>query len=380
MNAIMARWVVCCALLSASHAGADYVWSPALKLTAEERYDDDYRLTAGDGSGQLMSKISPKVGLNLKSPSQTGDAFYASDLWMRHGSGRFSWDHRAGIEAESVLSRTLQVEGDARIYRVTDPTSLPRQGLGRSFAPILYGKGTVAGKAQLSGRFSLGTGYTFEGARVYEGDRAPGYVHTPFARAWYRATTRLEVGTEYRYQGFIYGNTFDQSHGAFGALRYRLSRLTTATVRGGPVLFIPQGGVGGGWLPKVGLELNRTGEYFDIGIAAGHDLVGASGLEAALWADYASVTGVRRFGRRFSVFGAASFFRNGQPPGEGIFSNSGRTSQGYAMGGGLQYDFRRNASVQATVDRIAQVGRTEVPGAFDLTRNIAAVRLLLSAW
>jgi hypothetical protein len=165
-------------------------------------------------------------------------------------------------------------------------------------------------------------------------------------------------------------------------LRYRLTRPTTLTVRAGPVSYRGPGGQERGWVPRVNLELMREGELLDVGVAVGHDLVGASGFANAVWADYASMVLARRFTQRFNVFGAASFFRNGRAPDMewGVFDGSPTVSQGYALSGGVEYRINRQVSAQGAVDRIAQVGVAETAGAGDLTRNVFAVRLVVSPW
>ena len=86
--------------------------------------------------------------------------------------------------------------------------------------------------------------------------------------AWYRSTRRLSLGLEYRYQAFLFSGESSNAHGASAGLRYRLSRPTTLTVRGGPILYTsPQGE--SGWLPRVTVGLERDGERFDLGLARG---------------------------------------------------------------------------------------------------------------
>jgi hypothetical protein len=119
--------------------------------------------------------------------------------------------------------------------------------------------------------------------------------------------------------------------------------------------------------------------------------VGASGFDRTLWADFASVVASRAFSDKFNVFGAASFFRNGRAPNEGLFSFDARdgVSQGYAVGGGAEYRLNRYLALQGTVDRIDQVGGPQAPAAgpagptdavVDLSRNVAAVRAVFTAW
>ena len=264
---------------------------------------------------------------------------------------------------------------------MTDPTSLPREGVARSLSPTLYGQARVSVTERATHRLDLRASYAFEGAKVYEEGREPGFVHTPSVEAWYRSTRRLSLGLEYRYQGFLFSGESSNAHGAIAGLRYRLSRPTTLTVRGGPdplhlapgrvrVAAALHGGARAGW------------GAFDLGVAVGHDLVGASGFTNALWADYASVVVGRHFNDRLSMNAAASYFRNGRAPGDGAFQviDSPYVSQGYAVGGSVDYRLTRYLTLQGAVDRIAQVGAGGAAAGVNLARNVFAVRLLISAW
>jgi hypothetical protein len=135
-------------------------------------------------------------------------------------------------------------------------------------------------------------------------------------------------------------------------------------------------------MPRVTAGLEREGELFDMGLAAGHDLVGASGFEHALWADFASVSLARRVNDRLSFNAAASYFRNGRAPNEGAFklNESPFVSQGYAVEGGVEYRLNRYVALQGMANRIAQVGAGDEAAGVDLARNVLAIRLLISAW
>lgn len=378
------RWLAAAAVVGTSPAAlAGTVVEPRARVSLEERYDDDFRLNeAGATGGQFMSKVTPRIGLDLKDPTLSLESFYAADLLMRHGSGQVSLDHRGGLTVRKLLSRRLRVEVSGSVYRVTDPASLPRESVARSNKPVLYGTSRVYVSGRLSQRVDVGAGYSFEGVRVLDVGMQPGFVHTPFVEAWLRTTRRLSLGLEYRYQGFIFGDSFQQAHGVGGALRYRLTRQTTLTARGGPVSFTGPEGTGG-VVPRLKLELLHEAGPFDLGFVAGHDLVGASGFTNALWADFAGLVVNRHFNDRVSVYGMASYFRNGRAPGEGAFTWDGggaRVSQGYALGAGLEFKINRYLSMQTAVDRIAQVGVDEVAAGVNLARNVAAVRLHMKAW
>ncbi|MCE9673729.1 hypothetical protein LY474_38600 [Myxococcus stipitatus] len=375
------KWLLTGLMLTAPVASAATQWSPRLRVSAEERFDDDLRL--GTGDGQLMTKFSPRVGIQGQDERLNLDGAYAADVLMRHGSGKVTLDHRGTLEGRYLLSRRLRVDTAVRVYHVSDPTSLPRDGLARSTSPTFFTQARLGLTGRATDRADVRVGYTLEAVKILEAGQSAGYAHTPTLELMYRASRRLTLGAEYRYQGFLYLNSLSQSHGVAGTLRYRLTRPTTLIVRAGPVRYLAPRGEEGGWVPRVNVELAREGELFDLGIAVGHDLVGASGFANALWADYATVSLARRFDHQFSAFGAASFFRNGQAPSRewSTFSSTPLVSQGYAVGAGVEFRFNRRVAAQGAVDRIAQVGVAEAAGAAgDLTRNVFAVRLIVTAW
>ncbi|MBJ6763890.1 hypothetical protein JGU66_24225 [Myxococcaceae bacterium JPH2] len=376
------RAVVVCALLGAPAVHASSVVQPRLRLMAEERFDDDLQVGPMATGGQLMTKFSPQLGVNVKDERSEVDAFYAGDVLARHGSGKVTLDHRVGLEGQHWLSRRFKVDGAARVFRVTDPTSLPRAGLAWLDAPTFYAQARLGLMARLTQRMDLHAGYAFETTRVLEPGRLGGSSHAPNLELWYHATRRLSLGAQYRYQGFLYAGRDSQSHGAFAMLRYRLSRPMTLTLQGGPVEYVAPAGQQGGVLPRVQLELARHGERFDVGATVGHDLVGATGFVGAVWADYASMVVNHRFSAPLSAFVLGSYFRNGRAPDQfyGEWKNTVHVAQGYAVGAGVEYRLRRGLSMQGAFNRIEQVGVANAVEAGDLTRNVLAARLIYTAW
>lgn len=375
------------ALLLASGAQAALLLLPTLRLSAEERYDDDRLLTVeeGGGAGQLMTKVSPEAGLTLRDPTLELQALYAVDLMLRHGSGNQSLDHRGRLSLDKALSRRMQLRGSLGLWRVEDPTSLPRLGMGRTLSPMFYADAEVGGRYRLTRRWNLDLNYGFEAARILEaapggeGDNGFGFVHEPSAGAWYAATSRTLVGTTYRFQAFQFGGNLAQAHGAFAGLRHRLTRQLTFAAHAGPVFFTdPSRRASSGFLPRVALELNRDGRSFDWTLVMGHDLVGANGFDTALWADYASAIGTWAITHEVNLFSVASWFRNGRAPNQGVLEfDTTDSSNGYALGAGVEWKFNKQLRLQGSLDRIAQVRVGGEDGG--LARNIASLRLVFTA-
>lgn len=367
---ITARCGACAAaLLLAQPASGGAQLEPRLRITAEARYDGDgAALPLDSGRGQLMSKLMPQAGLSLSGPTFRVRSWYSPDLLFRHGSGTFSVDHRGSLTLRKTLSDRAWMDGGLRLWRVSDPTSLPRLGLAQALAPVLYGRGEVSSHLRVTDRWTAGLGYALEGTFVEDGGADAGWMHAPYADAWYRLSRRTDLGLEYRLQYFTLGPEDTLAHAFTGALRHRFTRQIYALLRAGPGFY----GIPGEWtwwpFPRASLEIGRDGEHVDFSLTAGHDLVGASGFAPALWADYASARIEWRVAAPVRLYAAASYHRNGRAPDLTWTPFGGvHGSEGYAVGGGMEWRLRRGLSVQLGADRYSQIG---------LTRNAVAVRVV----
>jgi hypothetical protein len=355
---------------------------PTLQLTIEERYDDDVLLReAGTVGAELMTKLTPRAGLQLTGRTLELSGWYAADLQARHMSGTLRLDHRGHLEANKRLTPRTSVDLDAGVWRVTDPTSLPRMGVSRTFSPVLYGSGRVGLNSRVSRRWSARLQYQLEASQVFDPayPTPPGASHAPSAEAWYAATRRTSLGVGYRFQYFVFGPQTAQAHTPEALLRHRLDRHTTATLRAGPVgYWEPQGAPG--LAPSASLNVYRRLRRVDLGLTLGQDLVGASGFSSAVWAQYGSLHAGWRHRPQLRTYVGASVYRNGRAPGtvdDYLSPSAEGVSFGYGVGAGLEWELNTFMSVQGQLERVVQVGEL---GPEDLTRNIAAVRLVLRAF
>ncbi|MBI3183553.1 MAG: hypothetical protein HYZ28_15560, partial [Myxococcales bacterium] len=162
------------ALGRGAHAGVAV--SPSLKLLAEERYDDDVLLRSAGGAGQFLTKLTSQLGAELKAPSLEASSWYAPDLLLHHGTGSVTVDHRAQLELEGTLGRRSSLRTGAQMWRVSDPTSLPRQGVARTASAVLYGKAELSLAEELSQRLQGRLGYRF--ARWLSFEVGGGFIPT----------------------------------------------------------------------------------------------------------------------------------------------------------------------------------------------------------
>ena len=84
-----------CVLWAAGSALAATELTPVLKLSAEERFDRAAVAGTLDEAAQLLTKLSPQVGIELTSRRLDTTAGYGADLLLHHGSGSTRIDHRA---------------------------------------------------------------------------------------------------------------------------------------------------------------------------------------------------------------------------------------------------------------------------------------------
>src|SRR5690606_11040951 len=113
------------------------------------------------------------------------------------------------------------------------------------------------------------------------------------------------------------------AHGPAAILRHRFTRQITGTAVGGASYYLPGDDGPAGWSPRLTLSLDAELERLALGVAAGHDLVGASGFSTALWADFVAVSAGWHLTQHLQLRGVGNLFRNGPAPAEGAFSFGG---------------------------------------------------------
>ncbi|MFL5321055.1 MAG: hypothetical protein ACJ790_15455, partial [Myxococcaceae bacterium] len=253
MKALSTSLAVLSLLLATTAYGETKV-DPTLRVIAEQRYDDDLllRQAGNDGplNGQFMTKLSPELGLRARAPLWTLRTWYAMDAMYRETSGTTRIDHRGSLQAMRQFDERTTYKLDFQIYRVTDPTSLPRVGVARTLSPVLYGKATTGLSYMAAERWQLHPYLVAEGAKVYDDqNRLPGYMLAPALESWFLATRRTSVGGEYRFQYLAMGDKGAHANGIFGAYRYRISRPWTFTTKAGPVFYQENGSGNSGLVP-----------------------------------------------------------------------------------------------------------------------------------
>jgi hypothetical protein len=359
---------------------------PILRVAVEERYDDDVLLTGSQNApGAFLTKIMPQAGLRLDERLTKLETFLGPDILWRSSGGQVQLDYRASFELHSQVSRTAHIDGIAKFWDTSDPLALPRQGLARTLARTYYGIATFGWRQEFAPRWSFLLGYRFEGAKVEEVDHPPGFLNSPSIEVDYRLTRRADLGVEYRLQLFKFGDNNGIAHSPGLIWKYRLSRSANIKVSVGAAFYSEhldpsKNGVVPRFEIDVGQQITKRLSWL---FAVGHDLVGASGFSTAVWADYSSLTLSWQVLEKLRLFGYGSFFRNGPMPNIGVFplkvDQEKGVAAGYGVGAGAEWRFNRYVAIQASYDRIDQVGSVD-PAQTSLTRNIVAARLTVDAF
>ncbi|HEY3587655.1 MAG TPA: hypothetical protein VGK85_10910 [Myxococcaceae bacterium] len=367
----------------AEHSGP---LEPILRLSLEQRYDDDVLLTGSQNApGAWLTKIMPQAGLLLNERRTQFDLVAGPDVLYYSNSGDVKLDYRGALELHSELSRTARIDTVARFWDTSDPLSLPRQGLARTLARTYYGLATFGWRQEFAPRWSFLLGYRFEGAKVEEPDHPPGFLNSPSMEVDYRLTRRADLGVEYRLQLFKFGDNNAIAHSPGLVWKYRLSRSANIKVSAGAAFYREHLDPSkDGVVPRFEIDVaQKITKRLDWVFAVGHDLVGASGFSTAVWADYSSLTLSWQVLEKLRLFGYGSFFRNGPMPNIGVFplkvDQEKGVAAGYGVGAGAEWRFNRFVAVQASYDRLDQVGSVD-PAQTSLTRNIVAARLTVDAF
>lgn len=351
------------AALWAATAWAAPVHRPLLGIVAEERFDDGL---VHEGRKDLMTKLSPEVGYELKTELRSLSAAYAADLTYHLAAGNVSVDHRGRLSYKDAPLERLKLHADGSIYRVEDSTTLPRFGVARTLSAALWLQGQAGLEILLSPRDTAALAYSAEATRLYAGGLPLSTVQSLSPELKRRVTPRLELGLRYRAQLFTAGALGSaHAHALSGALRYVIARHMFLAADAGPALFFA-GGAGGKVVPRFGAQLGYEARGLEVGILGGRDFVGAAGYAAAIWADTVQAAAAWKVNRAWSLDAGAGLYRNGLAP------SGPSDAKGWGAGVGVEWRFARGFFAGASYNRISQIGTAPAAG---LSRNIASARV-----
>jgi hypothetical protein len=378
-----AGWILAAAMLWAARAEAQSTLASRLTVFLEERYATSVLLGHEGSPLQPQLRFSPELDARWKGQTFELGGRYAPILLVPHGDGAGSptVDHTLALDARRLLGPRLEVGGAGQLWRVTDPAHLPRQwGLG-----LVAAEGMISGGVQgwarvaLDRRWSVRAMYRMEATQLLAEGLAPGFLHAPEAELEHRLDRRTTLGALYRLQSFHFDSERSTSHGLAAHLVHRWTRTLTLEAHAGPTLFAQDGG-GSGLHPRFSVSLlQEASRSVEWRLGAGHDLVGASGMAAALMASHVSGMVGWQVTPSVRLQGTVYAFRNGRLPPDGSFSwwGSGPMDHGLAASAGAAWSPGRGWSLQAGVGRFLQQGEPARPGAsFDQL----SLQVVFTAW
>lgn len=350
------------AALWAAAASAAPVQRPILGIAVEERFDD---ALVHEGRSEVMTRLSPEIGYELKSEILDLSAAYTADVTHHLVAGNFGVDHRARASYKGRPGERLRLHADGMLYRVEDSSTLPRFGIANALSPALWIRGSAGLEFLLSSRDTLALAYSAEATHLFFGGLPLNVAQSLAPEFKRRVSPRLDLGLRYRAQLFTAGTaTPSHSHAASGFLRYALARHIFVAADAGPALFWVGGA--GQVVPRFGARLGYEARGLEVSILGGRDILGASGFATAIWADTVQAAAAWKVSRALTLDAAGGLYRNGVAP-------SGPTdAKGWGAGVGLEWRFARGFFAGASYNRISQFGTAPAAG---LSRNIASARL-----
>jgi len=366
----MRRWTAALTLgIGACLAGtawAETVVKPLVELGTETRYDDDPYL---NGKGEVFSKVSPKLGGTVDNERLSLKGWYAADVVYKAVAQEPELDHRAAVNLSAKLTHRLTLKSDLELWRVEDPTSLPRTGLAAVPVPIFYSTAGVGLDELLAPRWTLQLRDRNEVARIFKGDLPTTFTQTPSLALRFELTHRDVVTLGYRYQAFLaLPRVVGQTHAGILSIDHQLSKTWHVYARGGPMAYLdgfygrsklmPVGEAGAGW----------HGALSELDLLVGHDVAGAAGYAAAVWTDYAELDWAVHPLKKVTFYLGGGAFRNGAAP------DGPLEVWGYSGGAGVGYAVTPTLQARLDAQRIHQVA-TGAQALVGLNRNIVGVQL-----
>lgn len=359
--------VLAVAVLGAGVARAETVVKPLVQVGSEARYDSDPYL---NGHEEIFSKISPTLGATIANENLKLQGWYAADVMYKAIQDVPEVDHRAQLKFDDQVSKKLKLRADAELWKVGDPTSLPRLGIAAVPVPILYSTAGAGFTWQVAQRWFLLVDDKQEFAKIYEHNLPYSVTQTPSAGFQYALTARDRFSATYRYQAFLaWPAVTGQTHAGIFGLNHQFSHTWHGYVKGGPLAYLDDRHGGAASVVPVGeAGLGWSGEYSEVDLVGGHDLVGSAGYADAVWTDYAQLGWAYHPTKPLTLYLGAGAFRNGIAPAQDA------NIWGYDFGGGLGYAFNPAWAAALNVQRLSQTAN-EQQDLVALDRNIFGVRL-----
>jgi hypothetical protein len=374
------------------------------ELTAWAGLDSAYDDNVFNGRGpDFVNRVNPHVAWRLVSHRLKVSAAYDLGVWTyAFGKADNSVNHRAIFSIEGQPARRLILRASDEFVRAEDPGFLTRAGVVAPQIGIIDNIAEFGASVNITRRFYAGLNYVFHHTSFDSYTQAQINAGFPtlfdgdehdIDSAW---IVRLGHHDDLRMGGRAQVFTAGPQHGssaewAVGAsqsptvgFRHQFIPELELTTDVGPVFYqelsgavnVP-GATGSGTTWRLGTRLRWFTPAWRASLAYTHDLLGATGIGVAIWADYLYAHLGYHFLDRLDISVGGGYFRNGRAVDQ-VFSYDGFTADALIDVSVIRY-FRVGAYYTL---RWQETGPGAVPAGAPLaqfpnvTRNIVGVRLL----
>jgi hypothetical protein len=388
-------------VLGLHSAAARAGWKTELSASAslDSAYDDN--VLNGRGP-DYVNRITPRFAFAAGDKQTTIEAAYSLAYWTYAlGKADNSLNHRGNVRLEWNATRRLNLQLADEIVRAEDPGFLTRIGVVAPQVGLIDNVADAFVGYWLTRRLYGTIGYTyhhtsFDSFSAAQAAMFPalfdGDDHLANSTLTYKVTRLDDLLLDGRAQVFTAGpqNT-SSSEWLIGAAysptagwRHRFVRQLEAQAQVGPIFYQRLDGSshvpaapdsGATW--RLGARLRWYTPTWRASLSYTRDLLGATGLGSALWADYVYAQASYQGESRFSASLGAGYFRNGRAVDQPVAYDG--VSVDAVVDWRVVDNFRLGAYYSVRWQRTGP-GAVPAGGAAapipDITRNIVGVRLL----
>jgi hypothetical protein len=307
----------------------------SLAAGLDSAYDDN----VFNGRGpDFVNRVTPKAALRVLSPRLTLAGTYELGYWTyAFGKAENSLNHGAALALDAAPTRRLSMHVADDFVRAQDPGFIARVGVVAPQIGIIDNLATLSIGYRGSRRFYGALGYAFHlasfdspnaqqiaagGAPLFDGSEHDGELSFG-----YRVTHLDDLHLAGRIQLFGAGpqhTAIEQwnlgaAYSPTAGWRRQLWRDLEATVDVGPIFYqafdasvnVP-GAPGSGITWRLNAKVLWATPSWRASLTFARDLLGATGLGTAVWADYAYAQLSYRYLSRVDAHVGGGYFRNGR--------------------------------------------------------------------
>lgn len=373
----------------------------SIAAAVDSAYDDNVYNGRGP---DFVNRVSPKITYHLIDPRVKLDAGYELGYWTyAFGKAQNSLNHRAVFSLEGRPSRRVTLSVGDELARAEDPGFILRAGVVAPQIGITDNVTDASVGVNLTHRWFGAAAYMFHFATFdcYSAEQVAaglpalydGAEHRATLAFHYRVTRADDLLFDGRFQQFTAGpqstsisrwslaNTYSPTVG----WRHQFIPALELSANAGPIAYQALDGArniatapkdsGVTW--RVGSRLRFYTDSWRASVSYTHDLLGATGAGAALWADYVYAQAGYHYLEKVDVTAGGGYFRNGAAVSQ-AFSYDGVTTDAsidWRVIDNLRLGAYYSLRWQRTGPGAIPPGATaaQFPA---ITRNVVGIRLL----